>query len=246
MGANGREVQQQMRILIAEMQQLKSIRKPTLEEFKEEMIANHKRRLANAYDNEQSEERQQVVPEEEQDDEEEEEAEEQEEEVQSTPVDGAVVVDAEQKCASEMSEQKEELCEADPQTVPNEEIEQEDAEDVQEPAEQLEQLDMQSIEAAKESDRSDSKPLEQLSVQPVAPAADEKDDHVTVLANSATVQAEPQSEVQMRQEEETVPSVPVPDQCQMDDTANETEELVVGEAYRIEKYTSPLMSLKQR
>ena len=32
----------------------------------------------------------------------------------------------------------------------------------------------------------------------------------------------------------------------MNDTANETEELVVGEAYRIEKYTSPLMSLKQR
>nr|XP_040232603.2 uncharacterized protein LOC120955629 [Anopheles coluzzii] len=242
-GANGREVQQQMRILIAEMQQLKSIRKPTLEEFKEEMIANHKRRLANAYDNEQSEERQQVVPEEEQEDEEEEEAEEQEVEVQSTPVDGAVVVDAEQKCASEMSEQKEELC--DPQTVPNEEIEQEDAEDVQEPAEQLEQLDMQSIEAAKEADRSDSKPLEQLSVQTDAPEAADKDDHVTVLANSATVQAEPQSEVQMRPEEETVPPAPVPDQCQMDNTANETEELVVGESYRIEKYTSPLMSLKQ-
>uniref|UniRef100_A0A182V8Y8 Zf-C3H1 domain-containing protein n=1 Tax=Anopheles merus TaxID=30066 RepID=A0A182V8Y8_ANOME len=256
-GANGREVQQQMRILIAEMQQLKSIRKPTLEEFKEEMIANHKRRLANAhemnaYDNEQSEERRQVVPEEEREEEEEEdeeEAEQQEEEVQSLPVDGAVVVDAEQKCASEMSEQTEELCEADPQTVPNEEIEQEDAEDVQKPSEQLEQLDMldrgdESIEAAKEAE-SDSKPLEQLSVQTDAPEAADKDDQVTVLENSATVQAEPQSEVQMRQEEETVPPAPVPDQCQMDDTANETDELVVGEAYRIEKYTSPLMSLKQ-
>uniref|UniRef100_A0A182WX97 Zf-C3H1 domain-containing protein n=1 Tax=Anopheles quadriannulatus TaxID=34691 RepID=A0A182WX97_ANOQN len=224
------------------------IRKPTLEEFKEEMIANHKRRLANAhemnaYDNEQSEERQQVVPEEEQEEEEEDDEEEtkeqQEEEVQSPPVDGAVVVDAEQKCASEVREQTEELCEADPQTVPNEEIEQEDAEDVQTPSEQLEQLDMQSIEAAKEAE-SDSKPLEQLSVQTDAPAAADKDDQVTVLENSATVQAEPQSDVQMRLEEETVP-----DQCQMDDTANETEELVVGEAYRIEKYTSPLMSLKQ-
>uniref|UniRef100_A0A182UKV0 Zf-C3H1 domain-containing protein n=1 Tax=Anopheles melas TaxID=34690 RepID=A0A182UKV0_9DIPT len=240
-GANGREVQQQMRILIAEMQQLKSIRKPTLEEFKVEMIANHKRRLANAYDNEQSEERQQVVPEEEQEEQEEdeEEAEEQEEEVQSPPVDSAVV-DAEQKCASEMSEQTEELCEAGPQTVPNEEIEQEDAEGVQEPSEQLEQLDMQSIEAAKEAE-SDSKPLEPLSVQTDAPAAADKDDQ----ENSATVQAEPQSEVQMWQEKETVLPAPVPDQCQMDDTANGTDELVVGEAYRIEKYTSPLMSLKQ-
>ncbi|EDO63362.1 AGAP011659-PA, partial [Anopheles gambiae str. PEST] len=162
-----------------ELTTVDTIRKPTLEEFKEAMIANHKRRLANAtetnvYDNEQSEERQQVVPEEEQEEQEEddEEAEEQEEEVQSPSV------DAEQKCASEMSEQKEELCEADPQTVPNEEIEQEDAEDVQEPAEQLEQLDMQSIEAAKEADRSDSKPLEQLSVQTDALAVDDKDDHV--------------------------------------------------------------------
>ncbi|XP_053679186.1 uncharacterized protein LOC128730179 [Anopheles nili] len=43
--SQGDIVQQQLRVLIAETQKLKNIRKPTLEEFKNEMVANQKRKL---------------------------------------------------------------------------------------------------------------------------------------------------------------------------------------------------------
>uniref|UniRef100_A0A182KDN9 Zf-C3H1 domain-containing protein n=1 Tax=Anopheles christyi TaxID=43041 RepID=A0A182KDN9_9DIPT len=219
---NGAEVQQQMRILTAEMHQLKSIRKPTLAEFKEEMIANHKRRLATVnempYENETNEEQRVPV------------------EVLQPPA-GETVKDTEEKSSSEIGEPKEEPCEPDPPTVLEECPEEVDT--VKESTDHVEQPDIQSKEAS--NDAVCLSPVEPIVSELTAPEADNEP---VVPEQTATEQEEPQHDVQMEERETIIPIVP--DSNRVEEQMVESEDVLVPEeAYRIEKYTSPLMSLKQ-
>ncbi|XP_052903267.1 microtubule-associated protein futsch [Anopheles moucheti] len=221
--SKGAVVQQQLRILVAETQQLKNIRKPTLHEFKEDMIANHKRRLGsssdqtpswkmNTYGNECDEGRPIEAVNSQKDDS----SAEPEEINPSEPV-GPVEETSDPVSHPAPPELVDESC-------------------TKEPSEQVEEAEMPTTDIANDVECSEA--AEPLIVQNVTQA------DVTVETVAEQEKEMPNIEV-LPQEDEPVPCIEPGSKEGEEDTMMKDKGNVPGETFRMEKYTSPLMSLKQ-
>ncbi|XP_050080044.1 uncharacterized protein LOC126567788 [Anopheles maculipalpis] len=220
-------VQQQLRILIAETRELRNIRKPTLQEFKEEMITNHRRRLAaNAddqtegywktvtYDNECDEGRSNEA------------------EAQREGDDDAVPESAKEMRTSDTINREE-------ASVPEEPL-QEEPKNVQEQSENV--VDGGAIPSAavvneKEEDENMSTTTEPAIV------------HNVMQTDDASVEEAILQEKELPKDE-SMPVSPglirsAEDTSAIEERNEEDAGIVAGETFRIEKYTSPLLSLKQ-
>uniref|UniRef100_A0A182WEJ8 Zf-C3H1 domain-containing protein n=1 Tax=Anopheles minimus TaxID=112268 RepID=A0A182WEJ8_9DIPT len=224
--SKGTVVQQQLRILIAETQQLKTIRKPTLQEFKEEMIANHKRRLANSaeqptfwpattYDNECDEGR---SP-----------------EALNCQQEDDTVAEPEEPNPSVSINQEEDACDPVPQTLSPEHV---DEPCPAEPSEQIVEVEMQSTEHANEE--------ECLATTAESVVVQNTIQTETTTVDEAIVEEKEMPNIELLpQAEDTVPCNEPGLEQNEEDTMIVQEGTVPGETFRIEKYTSPLMFLKQ-
>ncbi|XP_049289872.1 uncharacterized protein LOC125767390 [Anopheles funestus] len=221
--SKGAVVQQQLRILIAETQQLRMIRKPTLQEFKEEMIANHKRRLADAgdpapswktstYDNECDEGRSIEV------------ANNREDETAAEPAEinpADSIIPGEEPC--------------DPPSQTFSPV-RDDESCTKEPLEQAVEVEVPSKDEAND----------EKSVEAAEPVVEQNTTQADAVAVETIEEEKEMLNVEvLPQEEKPVPCITPDLKPSEEDTMIEHEAIVPGETFRIEKYTSPLMSLKQ-
>uniref|UniRef100_A0A182N2F6 Zf-C3H1 domain-containing protein n=1 Tax=Anopheles dirus TaxID=7168 RepID=A0A182N2F6_9DIPT len=222
--ATSEEVHELLRILVAETQQLRGIRKPSLEQFKEEMIANHKRRLATW---------------------------------QETPMEAEPV----QEGDDEQQEQEvmEEGVEQEDHNREQEAPEEQSADTVNEEEDVHETVESVPKEMPEEIPSTEGQPPEPSdqpaidSIQPlVSPALDEP-----VTGQSLEAGAPP-SPVEEKEVEQSGNDVAVPHQQENETITHAPPEPFRHETafsatgtdpdepeFRIEKYTSPLTSLKQ-
>uniref|UniRef100_A0A182SNH7 Uncharacterized protein n=1 Tax=Anopheles maculatus TaxID=74869 RepID=A0A182SNH7_9DIPT len=227
--SSGSVVQQQLRILIAETRELRNIRKPTLQEFKDEMISNHKRRLVASaddqpgywktvtYDNECEAGRSNEV-----DAQREEEA-------------GSGTEPVEMNACDPINQAEE--------PVPEESHHGESSVVKEQSDQSLEEGEIPSTDVVQEEDESS---IVAVVVEPVIV-------HNEVLPEGASIEASvqeqqmPNGDQQILQADDTVAPVSPELIRQADPSALERDAdgIVPGETFRIEKYTSPLMSLKQ-
>uniref|UniRef100_A0A182R1B2 Putative zinc-finger domain-containing protein n=1 Tax=Anopheles farauti TaxID=69004 RepID=A0A182R1B2_9DIPT len=215
-------VQEQLRILVAGTQQLRSIRKPSLEQFKEEMIANHKRRLATCQEAPLQAEPEEPVQQED------------EESVVQVVVEhegGSKLDDVQHEREESKVESTTTISEEDPvsetvEAVPNEATD-----------------EMPSMEKHVEE-----QPVSSVN-EPIAPPGFSAPDVPVTKQITAT---EPPSHVEVTEADQSggetetitlVPSDAIGQQTNDPPIRNDTGPH--GTEFRIEKYTSPLMSLKQ-
>ncbi|XP_035918265.1 uncharacterized protein LOC118516468 [Anopheles stephensi] len=223
--SSGTVVQQQLRILIAETRELRNIRKPTLQEFKDEMIANHRRRLAASstddqpgywktvtYDNEECDEgRSNEVG------------------AQREDEDGDAVAEREQMNTCEAINRDEE-------PVPEESCLPVEAPAVKEQSEQVVEEGEPHPTCEEDERVAETEPA--ATVHTVA-----QTDEASIAADVIVQEQEIPNDVEPMPMQDPSPGLIRPE-----DTGSMQcgeEGIVPGETFRIEKYTSPLMSLKQ-